>query len=344
MRLGLIARCDHRGLGQQCRSVFRALKPAKTMVVNCGSLKPLELHPEYFPGATFINGRVPNDEDCKHFLNGLDVVYSAETFYPRHHEQPALTRLAPEFGVKTVCHLNFEFLNQREQPTLWAAPSKWHWDEIPEPKTFLPVPVESDRFHPKTPNKATNFLCVVGRPALYDRAGVADLLLALESVRSEITMTITCQEKDHVPSLIKTTGINLPDNVTLRVIESDFANFWDLYSGQDVLISPRRWGGLSLPHQEACAAGLPVISTAVSPNIDWLPNDWLVPSTKAGSFQRPHAMIDLYTVDHLALAAKIGQFANNPVFYREAAERAAGIGKELSWEQLKPAYEKVLTR
>jgi glycosyltransferase involved in cell wall biosynthesis len=96
-----------------------------------------------------------------------------------------------------------------------------------------------------------------------------------------------------------------------------------------------------LPHQEACAAGLPVISTAVSPQLDWLPSDWLVPASKVGEF-RAKQLIDLFTVDHLALAAKISQFACNPVFYRQASEQALGIAKRLSWSELRGLYEKVL--
>ena len=48
MRLGLIARADNRGLGQQTWAVQRNLQPAKTMVVDCPSMQPLQLHLDRF--------------------------------------------------------------------------------------------------------------------------------------------------------------------------------------------------------------------------------------------------------------------------------------------------------
>ncbi|WP_156904971.1 glycosyltransferase [Mycobacterium kansasii] len=299
-------------------------------------MKPLPLHPEYFPDATVIN-RLPNDEDCARFMQGLTSVYSAETFYNRR-----LPIIGRSMGVKTVLHTNPEFLDLHDEPTLWAAPSRWLWSTIPNPKVFLLVPVETDRFAPQPADKAVNFLHLIGRPAVHDRAGTADFLRALQYVHSDITVTITCQEPGYVRSLMLSNGIRLPDNIDLHVREGDRADYWDLYTDQHVLVSPRRFGGLSLPHQEACAAGLPVIATHCSPNSDWLPHEWLVSASKVGQFQAKQR-IDLYSADHLALAEKITRFANYPVFYREAAERALTIAKSLSWEQLRPLYEKVLS-
>lgn len=340
MRLGLIARADSRGLGIQTRAVHDHLHPAKTMVIDCTSQKPLPIRRNWYPGATWIRG-IPRASDYATWLEGLDVVYTAET--PYNH---ALFDEANKRGIKTVLHVNPEFLDHIRRPhlpapTLFACPTRWLWERIPNPKIHLPMPVDTSKFEPQAADRAVNFLHVIGRPAIHDRAGTADMLLALENVFADINLTITCQEPGYVQSLIRANNIHLPDNINLTINDGDTQNYWDLYAGQHVMIAPRRFGGLSLPMQEACAAGIPVIATATNPNTHWLPHEWLAPASKVGSFHA-HTEVDLYTVDHLALAAKIGQFANNPVFYRESAQRAAGIGKELSWEQLKPAYEKVL--
>jgi hypothetical protein len=108
------------------------------------------------------------------------------------------------------------------------------------------------------------------------------------------------------------------------------------------MIAPRRYGGLSLPMQEACAAGIPVIAPAISPQTDWLPR--LVDQRPQDQPIHGENLIDIHSTDHIALAAKISQFANNPTYYREAAEQAITIGKSLSWENLKPLYEQVLGR
>lgn len=343
MKLGLIARADHRGLSIQTSEYHRWLQPVRTMIIDCPSQKPLPFHPEQFPGdgVSIVHG-LPTPDDFAKWLPGLDVVLTAEC--PYHF---SLYTLAEQLGIKTVLAVNPEFCDHIRKPnlprpSLFACPTKWMWERIPAPKIYLPVPVATDRFTPRTASKAFHFAHVVGRPAIHDRAGTADLLLALESVRADVVITMTSQQPGYVQSLISANNIHLPDNVRLRIADGDVENYWELYAGQDVLLAPRRFGGMSLPMQEACAAGMPVISTAVSPNTDWLPPDWLVPATHAGQFMA-HTMVDLWTVDHLALAAKIDEMAGNSLFYREAAERALTIAKSLSWEQLRPLYEKVLS-
>lgn len=335
VRLGLIARADHRGLGQQTRSAFRALDPARTMVVNCPSVNPLPLHLEYFPGATVVN-RIPTDQDCHAFLSsGVDVVYSAETFY-----NPNLPDIARQLGVKTVLHANYEFLDRSDRPSLWAAPSMWHFDEFPEPRQFLPVPIALDQFPDlPRPATATHFCHVIGRPAVHDRNGTIDLLAALPFVRSPITVTIRCQDPGYIPSILHRRSI--PANVQLIVRSADIPDYWDLYAGQDVLVMPRRFGGLCLPCNEGLGAGMPVIMPNIDPNNTWLPADWLVPATKTGTFMAK-TRIDVYTTDPRALAAKIDQFATDHTFYAEAQTTARDLAKRHSWDALLPEYRRVL--
>jgi glycosyltransferase involved in cell wall biosynthesis len=308
------------------------------MVIDCPSAKALPIRKDWYPHATWIKG-LPTPHDWQRWMQGLDVVFSAETFYGQH-----AFRIARNMGVKTVLQANFEFLDRQDQPTLWAAPSLWRYNEWPNPKIHLPVPVETEHFTPTTATRASHFLHIVGRPAVHDRAGTIDTLRALQNVQhTDITVTITSQEPGYIRSLMLTAGIKLPDNIDLHIREGDRADYWDLYTDQHVLIAPRRFGGLSLPMQEAVAAGMPVISTAVSPQKNWLPPEWLVAASPAGEFHAKQ-LIDLWTADHIALAEKISRFANNPVFYRQASEQAVAIAKSLSWSELKPLYEQVLAR
>lgn len=337
MRVGLIARADNRGLGQQCWGFYRAMQPAKTMVIDCPSAKPLPLHLDRFPHATVIHG-LPAAQDFQQWLQGLDVVYTAETGYGR-----ALWSEAERLGVKTVLHLNREFLDVNDRPTLWAAPSMWRYDEIPEPKCFLPVPIETDRFKNLSTSDGTckelarNFLHVVGRPAVHDRNGTHDLLQALQYVTSEVVVTVKCQEPGYVSSLIGHT----PDNVTLIVDSGDVPNYWDNYRGHDVLVMPRRFGGLCLPVNEALGAGMPVIMPDISPNNLWLPNEWLVPASKTGDFLAK-TRVDIHATDPRLLAERIDQFAIDAEFFTKAQQQARDMAEGLSWAALKPTYEKVL--
>jgi glycosyltransferase involved in cell wall biosynthesis len=336
MRLGLIARADNRGLGQQTWAVQRNLKPAKTMVVDCDSAQPLDLHLERFPNAYIVRG-LPSAYEYQHFVEGLDAVYTAETGYGD------LWTHANKAGVKTVLHANYEFLDPRDQPSVWAAPSPWHLDRFPAGAQHLPVPIELDRF-PVTekPLTASRFLHVVGRPAIHDRNGTLDLLQALQHVTATITMTVTCQLPGYVGSLIHDHNIHTPDNVTLILDSVDRDFYWTAYYHQDALILPRRFGGLCLPANEAIGAGIPVIMPDIDPNNTWLPAEWLTESMLAGDF-RAKQHIFWYRTDPQVLAAKIDQLALDNDFYVRACAKAHVIRQQLSWETLTPRYFEVFT-
>lgn len=330
MRLGLIARADSRGLGIQTHAVYRNLHPAKTMVIDCPSANPLPIRRDWYPDATWIHG-LPTATDFRTWLKDLDVVYTAETGYSQH-----LWTEAERAGVKTVLHVNPEFLDLRDRPSVWAAPSLWRYNELPDPKVHLPVPITPTE--PRTtPETATRFLHVIGRPAIHDRNGTDALLNSLQWVQAPITLTITCQDPGYIARLMT----HVPGHIHVDVRTGDVADNRDLYTDQDVLVLPRRFGGLCLPAQEAVGAGMPVIMPAISPNDSWLPAEWLVPATLQGEF-KAKTTVQLHTADSRALAARIDQFATDTAFYAAGVDRARQLAKERSWDALRSDYEQIL--
>lgn len=342
MRVGLIARADNRGLGQQTWAFYRNMQPAKTMVVNCPSEQPLVNHFDRFPDATIING-YPGIDDITSFLDGLDAVYTAETSY-----NPALWQLARERGVHTVLHANFEFLDIQDRPTVWAAPSLWRIENWPHGTIHLPVPIETDRLTPnELPETATNFLHVIGRPTFdrsrdLNRNGTLQVLQSLRYIDANITVTIRCQQPGYVGALINDHSIRTPDNITLRIEPGDHPNYWDAYTNQHAMILPRRFGGLCLPANEAIGAGIPIIMSDIDPNNRWLPKEWLTPAHHDGEFvAKQH--ITCYTTDPAALAQKITQLATDASFFSRAAANSVALRDQLAWPTLKPRYNEVLT-
>jgi glycosyltransferase involved in cell wall biosynthesis len=337
MKLGLIARADNRGLGQQTWAVYRNLKPAKTLVVDCPSANPLQMRYDRFPDAHIIRG-LPNRHDLHLFLDGLTTVYTAETGYG--HD---LWQMAADRNISTVLHANYEFLDPHDDPTVWAAPSEWHLDLFPPGTIHLRVPIETDRFPitPK-PRTASRFLHVVGRPAVFDRNGTLDLLKALRYVTATITVTVTCQQPGYVSGLIAEHNITTPPNVTLVVDSDDHPNYWDLYQNQHVLVLPRRFGGLCLPAQEAIGAQMPVIMPDISPNDAWLCKAWLIEAHHQGDF-RAKQHLQYFEVNPADLAARIDQFATDEDFYQHSVYMASNLRNALSWDTLTPNYRALLT-
>ena len=335
MRLGLIARADNRGLGQQTWAAYRNLQPAKTMVVDCPSAQPLQMHYDRYPDATIIKG-LPGSYDIEQFLDGIDCLYTAETGYSHQ-----IWDIANNMGVRTVLHANYEFLDPHDHPTVWAAPSLWNIDRWPAGTIELPVPIETDRLTPeKHGHTAKRFLHIVGRPAIHDRNGTLDLLLSLQHVTATIAVTIKCQQPGWVGALINDHSIRTPGNVTLTIDSGDTEHYWDNYRGYDALILPRRFGGLCLPANEAIGAGIPVIMPNIDPNNTWLPAAWLIQAEMAGDFiAKQHILY--YRSDIAALAAKIDQLAIDEDFYGHSLWKASELRTCFSWETLKPRYEEI---
>lgn len=320
------------------------MQPDKTLVIDVGHLHDETLHcnkatyRDRYANASYYADWSPPSELFARFLRGLDVVFTAETFY-----SDEFVALARDMGVRTVQQANFEFLpyitRDLPKPDILAMPSRWRWDEIPEPKTHLPVPIALDRFTPRISNPGPrHFLHVVGRPAICDRNGTPDVLTALHHVKSDIKLTVRCQDRDYLASMMN--GVIVPPNVELTLDSGDVRDYWDNYTDGDVLILPRRYGGLCLPANEALGAGMPVIMTDIDPNNTWIPGDWLVPARQTGSF---HAMnrVDVFEARREDVAAKIDQFSDDE-FFDTARIKAGELAKQYSWDNLKPEYEKVL--
>jgi hypothetical protein len=335
MRIGLIARADNTGLGTQTWEAFRHLKPAKTLVIDympiCGWSHNKALHPERYPGATITQGN-PTAAEYAIWLRDLDAVFTCETSYGSY-----LYTLARQMGVRTVLQPNYEMCEHMQRPDvprpdLFALPTTWHQSDFPEPKKLLPVPIATDRFAPNSSERATRFLHIVGKPAIHDRNGTESALAAWLHVKSGATLTIKSQDPNY--------PIYVPPGVVIDRGHTD--NYWDNYSGFDVLVMPRRYGGLCLPAQEALGASMPVIMPNISPN-EWLPTEWLVPASHSGTFWA-HNEINIHTADTHALAALIDRFATDQQFYQNAKAKAADLAKTMSWDNLLPDYLECFTQ
>ena len=349
-RIGLVARADRTGLGNQSRILHRHLKPAKTLIVSLAGMsatgKDLSIQPEWFPGDTTISDGIPADEVLESWLEGLETVLTIETPY-----NSRLYTLARQKSVRTVLQGNWELLDylqdgphQEHLPDLIVLPSTWnlyHARTLLQGRvgvSLLPVPVPDDITPGPLPPRASRFLHVVGNPAIHDRNGTYDLMAALRHVKSEITVTLACQRPGYLESIVDPDQV--PANVSL-VISPPVEDHRDLYAGQHAQILPRRYGGLCLPLNEALAAGIPTIMPAISPNSRWLPDEWLVPARVTDTFMAK-TPIDIHTTDPLVLAVRIDALATDEDFYGFTRRQARQLADQFSWPSLVPTYERVL--
>lgn len=337
MRIGLIARMDNTGLGIQTWEFFRHMQPAKTMVIDFSAYKKMRQYPDRYdyPGAVWVM-TIPTPQQIEEFLDDIDVVFTAEIPYSY-----LLVTRAKERGIPMLIQPNYEFsgwLSKKNlpRPDVFGLPSKWHYDDFPEPKIYLPVPIATERFKPTKHDSAKSFLHVVGNPAANDRNGTRDLLKALKLVKSPINITISCLVPRHVEDMLR--GQVFPRNVKIVTDTTSPDYYWQLYEGHDVLVMPRRYGGLCLPANEAIGANMPVIMPDVSPNNEWLPKAWLTKAEHNFMFgNRAVNNIEVFMTAPEVLAAKIDEFAQ-PEFFQSARTAAAKLAEQNSWSKLKGLY------
>ncbi len=344
IRIGLIARADQSGLGIQSAEFYRHMPVDQVLLIDVGHLHNDTTHTNkrtdysLYRNPMVCRGWLPNNGQLQRFTDSVDVVFTCETTYSPH-----LVPLARQSGAAVVVQPNYEFLNlDWPAPDLWAPGSRWHWDDIPDPKVFLPVPIAADRFTPRPPSRQANhFVHVVGRPAHVDRNGTQQMLEALQHIHSDILVTIYCQTPGYVTDMIRDRKIQIPDNVQLDVKHVDVQHYWELHQTGDVAVLPRRYGGLCLPANEALGAGMPVIMTAIEPNTSWLPDEWLVPAVHKGAFMAKRK-VDYWSADVRTLAALMDRFVDDNQFYREARDHAMVLRDEHSWAAMQSMYVETL--
>jgi glycosyltransferase involved in cell wall biosynthesis len=344
VKLGLIARHDLGGLAVQTWEFYAHMHPDKVMLIDvsefanegedCNKFRCPTHH--YQNVDVHVKGWEPSPAQFEDFLDGLDAVYTAETPYGWD-----LVRLAEQRGVRTYVAVNPEFAEHLViptliKPTLLMNPTSWLHDRLPEPKRVVAFPVATERFRRTAHDSvAKNFLHVIGRPAAYDRNGTLEVLRALQFVKEPIRLTLSCLQAGYIIDCIRV--MQIPDHVKVDIVESQYPDYWSIYENQDVMIMPRRWGGMSLPIQEGMAAGMPVIVGSSDVYSKQVPDEWVVQAHYATAFQA-RTRIDVFTVDAQELAARIDVFASDTATMLRGVQSAYWWAETHSWKALKPLY------
>lgn len=337
--LGLIARADQRGLGILSLEFFRHMKPDRVLVVDVPE-SPFPCRPDRYPGATVARWSPARPQFgpgiLARFLDGLTTVYSAETFY-----DSGLVAAARKAGVRTVLHAMPEFYRpgQPRPDEVWA-PTPWRIDTLPDP-IFVPVPVPSpplyvDGAHDsRVPGEILRAVHVAGLRAAADRNGSDVLRMALRRMNPDTRLDLRVEVQGGVRPVL-----NGGPKGVLVSFGGPRADRWDLYADADVLVLPRRYGGLCLPAQEAMAAGLAVVMPDVSPN-DWWPTVRFS-AGPGGRIKAPCGELPVAAPDPTALAGQLDALAADPAWVTELQAGSRKWAAEHSWAALLPEYERRL--
>lgn len=266
MKLGVLVRAEERGLGIQTRAVADALSADRVLWVEPRPASWLQ-HSDLFAHhkvthVPWKRGWLPETQ-VREWLKGLDVVYTAESDY-----DPRLPGWCDDAGCALVRHANPEQLSPDEVDaagsTVWWAPTDWRLEHLPAGTRVVPMPVDA----PPMPGRGerhgpVRFVHSMGHYAEGDRAGTLVFAEALRKVAGPARVDVFCQDR-RMSAVFKPS-----EGVLLRVNTRGVRDRWVQFAGKDVLVLPRRYGGLSLPSLEALAAGLVLVMPDCPPNGGW---------------------------------------------------------------------------
>lgn len=341
MTWGLIARGEDRGLGTLTWELARHYHPDRVLLIDPVDAR-FPLHADRYAANTTTTVAWPDphrtlpEPETRAWLEGLDVVFTAETFYDWR-----LVTWARDAGVVTVCQGMPEFYRHPANPT-WPQPDRWVWPTewlrgsglIPV-GDLLPVPVDPFVELLRAGSHVHDELRVVhvaGHTAHADRNGTRSFLGALRRCHARVHATIYSQ--DRVPH------VNLPGNVTLTVCEGGVADRWDQYRDQHLLVMPRKYGGLCLPVQEALAGGLAVVMT----DTEWN-RRWPIVPVKVARWQPldlPVGRVPVAIVEEQDLAGKIDRLAGDRSALAVAQLAGDMWATENTFQALAPWYSPVI--
>jgi hypothetical protein len=326
MRLGLIARADDRGLSHLTWEFARNLRPDKILIVDMGDER-FPTYPQRYEGLSdqitmWRYGDWQERDTIYRFFDGLDVLFTAETFY-------GLDNLNCWDDVRSIKYVMPEFYRADDpKPTATWLPTWWLADDVPF-DLIMEWPCPADRwFNSETPlrrqNETLRVVMPAGNRALHDRNGSRVFLQALRHVKQPIEATVWTQDRTF------SAATKLPINVSYQ-LRRHARNYWDIAAGAHLVVLPRRYGGLSLPAIEALGAGAALAMTDCKPNDLW-PNHPI--GCKPGfAAVCPFGEVQMWDAEPRDLAEIIDGFAADSTYTRECQEMSREWSHRHGWQR-----------
>jgi len=319
MRVGSIGYATKSGLGIQLKAFY------DHGIVTDVLLIP---HPHY----QNQQGWYPT-EHCyskatlRQFLSSIDVLFLFENaFY-----WPAVQK-AKLHGLRTIMMPNYEYtpFPMPSPADLYLCPSLLDLDYYKDLNSqFIPVPVEVPW---KLRERACHFIHHAGHGGKGHRNGTPELLEAMRYVQSPIKLDIHGQPGEKRIQELFQSYVKKDPRVSVTLGEVPEAELW---SHGDVFIFPEKFNGLSLPLQEARAAGMLVMATNRFPMNTWLPQEPLIP---VEGYEQDHIAVDIHkaVISPQTIAKTIDAWYDRDIV--EYSKQGRDWAASMSWEVIKPRY------
>jgi glycosyltransferase involved in cell wall biosynthesis len=268
-RIGSVCYATEQGLGHLAKSFFGAgVITDPLLFMHSHHQNHTEWYP---PGTPKIHGRPFDPQRFTYF--------DAVLFFETPFDWSILPKLRDR-NIKTVLVPMHEWTPKN--PPHWfdkvISPSLLDLKYFPE-STFLPIPVDPSTWRQRT--KAVKFLHNAGHIGHREHKGTRQLLEALQFVKSDLRLHVRCQDTMPFNEIVRgMPWLYRNGEVVDRRVTFNMASVYreDLFGIEhDVYIAPEKFNGLSLPLQEAWAAGMAVMTSDRFPHNTWLPREPLIP-------------------------------------------------------------------
>lgn len=324
MKIGTLCFATDQGLGYLARSFYRAGVVTDVIVVKHGSRVT---NRDWYPGARII-GSGFDVSDVADFCKSMDAMLFFETPFNWR-----LIDFCRENGVKTFLMPMYECTPKHlpATPDFFICPSALDYEYFKQyPSCFLPVPVEG--LHPYRERKTAElFVHNAGNGGLLGRNGTSEVIESFRHAKSAAKFLVRSQKK----AVVETPELPWELRWGTQPYET-------IYDEGDVFLFPEKFNGLSLPLQEAFAAGMLVMATNRFPMNTWLPTDPLIPpeSTRPNQIGGGFLAFKESLVSPLTIAEWIDAWYGKEI--SEYSKAGLEFRNAMSWEKLKPQYMEIL--
>jgi len=161
-------------------------------------------------------------------------------------------------------------------------------------------------------------------------------------VKSDAQILVRAQDVRALNSIVRDVFKDgkIPDCFTLEIGSVEYEKLWD----GDVLVAPEKYNGLSLPLQEAYAAGMLVMTTDRYPVNTWLSKGPLIPvhETRKARVGKGYLEFEESVVRPEDIAVNIDEWYDKDITI--ASKMGRLWAQANSWKVLKPVYLEELER